>query len=128
MKKESKDRVEFVIQRSMEQCIPSINDSWYSKAKASDQIRQAWKNARVTSEKTEAEQVYRSVQKARESKPANIKAVSQILSDYMTKNPSTAFSVELKKIFGDFFAQYTPSRAVAVQVSTPVAVASACRV
>ena len=121
IKKESKDRVEFVIQRVMEQCIPSINDSWYSKAKDSDQIRQAWKNARRKSEKTEAEEVYRAVQRARESKPANVKAVSQILSDYMAKNPETAFSVELNRIFGDFFAQYTPSRAVAVQVSTPVA-------
>ena len=52
------------------------------------------------------------IKKTRESYPIDIKTISLQLSDYMTQNPQSAYTLELQNVYGDFFKEFTPSKAL----------------
>ena len=111
----TRECIDQVINNSLRQSIPqlqiSVFDSFFNNSGINDPLHQIWLKVKKTASK-DAERVYSMIKKTRESYPIDIKTISLQLSDYMTQNPQSAYTLELQNVYGDFFKEFTPSKAL----------------
>lgn len=98
-----------IIQSNLQKWIPSTQH--YDKDH--DLIRLAWKAAGAKQDKktyikdTPEEITYRAIQKARSADPPDMTTIWNKLNSFITQNPDSDFTIELKKVFGDLFSKPT---------------------